>query len=102
MDLTLNPDRWTIEGRPLTDQERTLALSATRDELQAMLDLGQATLDSITAEVDAGTDLVELLNPYWTDPAMTVDEVIATMPPDKRAAAKQLLRGLPQWIEIPR
>jgi hypothetical protein len=67
-----------------------------------MLDMGNAILDTVQAEVGAGEDLIDLLDEYWGDPAMTVDEVLAKMPPDKRAVAEQILRGLPQWIEVPR
>jgi len=103
LDPHIGPAHWTIDGgRPLTDQERTLALSASREELEAMLALSQATLETMTAEVDTGHQLLALLDPYWSDPDLTVTQVIATLPADKRAQAEQLLRGLPQWLEIPR
>jgi hypothetical protein len=97
----LSPDRWTIHGRPLTDFERKLALSATRDELQAMLDVGQAHVETVTAEIDAGAELFEMLDPYWNEPSETVEQVVAKMPPELRAKAEELQRGLPQWVDIP-
>jgi hypothetical protein len=106
--LDLGPANWTIDdGRPLTYEERKLALSATRDEVQAMLDLSQAKVETAAAEVDAGAELIELLDSYWQAPGDTVEQVVGRMPADQQARAEELLRGMPAqitvpWTEVPR
>lgn len=105
--LDLTPNDWTIQGRPLTDDERALVLTGTKAELEAMLDLSQAEVESATAEIDAGAELIELLDSYWQAPGETVEQVVAKMPADQRARAEELLRGMPAqivvpWTEVPR
>jgi len=83
-------DGATIDGRPLTDDERALAGAATLADLEAARVLRQARLVGLDIEIAGMEALVVVLAPWWEGDT-TLDEALALAPAGVRAEAQALL-----------
>jgi len=81
----------TIDGRPLTEEERAELGAAVLADLQAACVLRQAHIAGIDVYVATTKKLMELLAPWWSDKSTPLGEVLATCPPIVQAEAIVLL-----------
>lgn len=80
----------TVDGRPVTDEERTELRSAVLADLQAADVLRQADLAGLDVYVATTGQLLTLLAPWWSG-GLTLDEVLDVVPAAIRDEAAVLL-----------
>lgn len=99
------PDDWThLDGTPLSPQERALAGSATRNDLQAVRDYAANVASLANERVFDMARIAELTAPHFTRfPDATMGEVVAYMSePDRVEFLTIMDRIAPDgMIEIP-
>lgn len=65
-NLDSGPNQWQhADGRPLTRDERELALSATYDEIQAVMDYSMRVVEHREEQAAAWNRITELTAPYF-------------------------------------
>lgn len=82
----------TIDGRPITEEERAELGASTLAELQAAEVLRMARIEGMNVNIAATTQLLELLAPWWTDQALTLTDVMEIIPADTHQEALVLLQ----------
>ena len=81
----------TINGRPVTEEERAELGAAVFADLQAADALRQAHIAGLDVYVATTGQLLELLGPWWSD-GLTLDEVLDEVPIGIRDEAAVLLQ----------
>jgi hypothetical protein len=94
LDLNLgdNPNTWThTDGRPITRDELHLAMTATREELEAVLEHSTRSLDYAREQETATKRFLELTAPYFAaHPGASVADIRPLMTSEDRAEFDQL------------
>lgn len=94
-----NPlDTATIDGRPLTPEERASAGAATLADLQAADVLRQARIGGMDAYIAAGEELLRVLRPWWE--GRSLEQALVAAPEDVRARAAGLLELMAALDEV--
>ena len=94
----LDPDTWTIDGKPLTCEQRAVAEGVTADDLAAVHSLSLSSAEQWDAAQQRARELIELMRKYGADDLgdSSYEEGMQTlldrMSPADRARAEELMQ----------
>jgi hypothetical protein len=92
-----DPSTWIRkDGRPLTEEERALMLSATPEELEAVDDQAQREADYWREQMEVCDRIIRLVAPYFAQltPESTAGDLVKLMGDDTLAALDEIADAL--------